>query len=400
MNRSLWMVTALVLAVSAQARVNPTEMVDVSRGGLAHLELRQDTAPTVAELAAQLRAEGHGPVDEAHLARSLARGESYLAPCGHGSAGCRTLAYAPPVQTKRALDPASFGRVRIQAASGGGPRFTAPRSSGGSSSGLSSFLPLLVGILQLFLGLSMGGGPGYAGNPGYPGFTPAGLGPTGSGIFSQPSSPSARTSIGRSTLFGTGGASGRGGVPGVDTSVGRSNTQASTAGGQSFFEALPLPQGSWTVGPNGHFWDCRGSGCGRPHHGNDLHAKAGTPVFSVAGGTVKRIKHDPDGYDWYIIIQHDATSSTGRRYNTLYGHIAPAQGLAEGARVQAGQQIATVNPEGVVSPHCHFEVLVDDGSWKGVPVNPDAFADFHQDGERGTNGVYASREPALGRGLV
>lgn len=401
MTRSLWKVTTLALASTAAASVNPTEMVDLSRGGPAQLELRGDEAPTVRDLAARLRQEGYGPVSEAQLARSLARGDSYLAPCGDGSAACRTLAYAPPVQTKRALDPASLSGLQGQTAAA--PSFAAAPPMG-QGSGIEAFVPLLVGILQLFLGLSQSGNTSFAGASafpgGFPGFQGAGLTPPG---FTSPP-PGSYTGSG---VYGTPAHNPHpnSGIPqNWDQSV---LGQAAPANGQSFFQNLPLPQGSWRVGPNGHFWDCRGSSCHRPHHGNDLHAAHGTPVYAVAAGTVKRIKHDPDGYDWYIIIQHDATTTIRfaaneqrtMKYNTLYAHIAVAQGLQEGQRVEAGQQIATVNREGVSSPHCHFEVLVDDGSWKGVPVNPDAFADFHPDGERG-NTVYAAREPQLGRGLV
>jgi murein DD-endopeptidase MepM/ murein hydrolase activator NlpD len=380
-------------------------MVDVSRGGLARLELRQDTAPTVADLAARLRAEGHGPVDEAHLARSLARGDSYLAPCGDGSHACRTLAYAPRPLTK-GYARADYGNIMNRAVSGPGPRMRI-RASGptsGSGSNFAAFVPLLVGILQLFLGLSMGGNTGYAGTPGYPGyssFSGASASPWPGGVYTASTAGRRRSNAG--TLLGTHG------IPGMDRGLGNPNGlgnpsgQATPTNGRTFFQNLPMRQGSFRVGPNGHFWDCRkskGRSCGRPHHGNDLHGASGTPVYSVADGTIKQIKHNKGGYGWYIIIQHDATSSTGRRYNTLYGHIHQPQGLNIGDRVRAGQQISSLSPVGVKSPHCHFEVLVDDGSWKGVPVNPDAFADFHPDGERGTNGRYASANPPLGTGLV
>jgi murein DD-endopeptidase MepM/ murein hydrolase activator NlpD len=184
-------------------------------------------------------------------------------------------------------------------------------------------------------------------------------------------------------------------MPTADASGG--NTSPSNTQG-SFFKSLPLPRGSWRVGPNGHFWDCR-SGCGRPHHGNDLHAKAGTPVFAVADGVVTRVKYNGGGYHWYIIIKHDATGPSGRRYNTLYGHIEVAQGLKVGQRVTAGQQIATVSAKKVRSPHCHFEVLRDDGSWKGTPLNPNAFARFHAPSEK-AKVAYTRREPPLGRGVA
>ncbi len=187
-----------------------------------------------------------------------------------------------------------------------------------------------------------------------------------------------------------------GGIPGFDT-TGLTPGAAAT-NGRSFFKNLPLPQGSWKVGPNGHFYDCRGGGCTRPHHGNDLHAKAGTPIFAVSDGVVSRVKYDGGGYHWYIVVKHQDRSSNGRTYNTLYGHVDVASGIQEGAQVRAGQQIASVSAKEVSSPHCHFEVLIDDGDWKGTPVDPNNYADFHPKGARGET-VYAG-SPPLGRGLV
>lgn len=198
-----------------------------------------------------------------------------------------------------------------------------------------------------------------------------------------PSGPTVGTGV--TSLFPTG-------LPGQD-----SGTRGAPTNGQSFFRSLPLPEGSWTVGTNGHFYDCRSS-CSRPHHGNDLHAPDGTDVYAVASGVIKQKKYNAGGYHWYLIIEHDDVSSNGRKYETLYGHILIADGIEIGTRVTPGQKLGIVTQREVRSPHLHFEVLEANGEWKGTPLNPNAFANFHPQGEVGPT-RYAGT-PSLGTGIV
>lgn len=350
----------------------PTDFMQITPdpAGGDRIALRMDRgapAPRVAQVAAALRAQGRGRADPAMVARMLAGPTRQTGIQG----GQRVLSF--------------------QYAPAGYPPYQ-PLPPPGRSSGGSAFMGLFMALLTMFLALSTGiFGMGTAQASTFPGALPPVPG------YSQPANPwGTPTQLAPSSL--TGGISPFG-MPTVNAPPGGTATwnQGSPTNGQSFFRSLPLPQGSWKVGPNGHFWDCRAS-CGRPHHGNDLHATAGTPVFAVADGVVKQVKYDSGGYHWYIILQHDARSSTGRQYNTLYGHIEVGAGIAVGARVRAGQQIATVSAKKVQSPHCHFEVLVDDGGWKGQPVDPNAFANFHAPGEAGTR--YAGRSPPLGTTMV
>ena len=104
----------------------------------------------------------------------------------------------------------------------------------------------------------------------------------------------------------------------------------------------------------------------RNHNGIDLRVPVGTPIYAAADGRVVIRKNNPDGYGYYLSIQHD------RNYYTVYGHLS--QWLVQnGDTVRAGQQIAKSGNTGrSTGPHLHFEVLknaplVRSGA---IPVNP------------------------------
>ena len=104
----------------------------------------------------------------------------------------------------------------------------------------------------------------------------------------------------------------------------------------------------------------------RNHNGVDLSVPVGTPIYAAADGRVVIRKNNPDGYGYYLSIQHD------RNYYTVYGHLS--QWLVQnGDTVRAGQQIAKSGNAGrSTGPHLHFEVLknaplVRSGA---IPVNP------------------------------
>ena len=104
----------------------------------------------------------------------------------------------------------------------------------------------------------------------------------------------------------------------------------------------------------------------RNHNGIDLSVPVGTPIYAAADGRVVIRKNNPDGYGYYLSIQHD------RNYYTVYGHLS--QWLVQnGDTVRAGQQIAKSGNTGrSTGPHLHFEVLknaplVRSGA---IPVNP------------------------------
>lgn len=95
------------------------------------------------------------------------------------------------------------------------------------------------------------------------------------------------------------------------------------------------------------------------HSGIDIANRIGTPIRSVADGTV--IEAGPaSGFGLWARVRHsDGTV-------TVYGHVDRLL-VKEGQRVQAGDQIATLGNRGEsTGPHLHFEV------WNpsGVKMNP------------------------------
>ncbi len=98
----------------------------------------------------------------------------------------------------------------------------------------------------------------------------------------------------------------------------------------------------------------------RPHHGVDYAAPAGTPVRSVADGTV--ISKGYQGAAGHMVkIKHPGNLTSG--YLHLRGY---AKGLTVGKRVSQGEVIGYVGSTGrSTGPHLDFRI------WKGkTPINP------------------------------
>jgi len=88
------------------------------------------------------------------------------------------------------------------------------------------------------------------------------------------------------------------------------------------------------------------------HHGLDLAAAEGTPVFSAAEGIVTEIGEDPL-YGIYIIISHSD------RWTSMYGHLQKAETTLRTA-VKSGSLIGRVGSTGQsTGPHLHFELRQD-----------------------------------------
>ena len=98
----------------------------------------------------------------------------------------------------------------------------------------------------------------------------------------------------------------------------------------------------------------------RAHKGTDFAAPTGTPIMSVAEGTVLEACRK-GGNGIYVKIRHDAV------YSTQYLHMSSyAKGIRPGTRVAQGQTIGYVGSTGLATgPHCCFRF------WKnGVEVDP------------------------------
>jgi murein DD-endopeptidase MepM/ murein hydrolase activator NlpD len=96
----------------------------------------------------------------------------------------------------------------------------------------------------------------------------------------------------------------------------------------------------------------------RKHHGIDLAAPTGTPVYATADGVVSKAEWY-SSYGLYISVEHGAS------LQTRYAHLSRLA-VAAGDTVNKGDLIGYVGSTGrSTGPHLHYEVRVD-----GVAVNP------------------------------
>ena len=100
------------------------------------------------------------------------------------------------------------------------------------------------------------------------------------------------------------------------------------------------------------------------HIGIDFVAPSGTPVVTVADGTVVHAAWR-GGYGNLVIVDH------GAGHTTHYGHLSAfAPTLAEGTKVKRGELIGQVGTTGMsTGPHLHFEIRKD-GLYMD-PADPD-----------------------------
>jgi murein DD-endopeptidase MepM/ murein hydrolase activator NlpD len=102
----------------------------------------------------------------------------------------------------------------------------------------------------------------------------------------------------------------------------------------------------------------------RHHAGLDIAAPTGTPIRAVEGGEVV-LSGQRRGYGNVVMVRHD-DGTTG-----LYAHCRDLH-VSKGARVQAGQDIATVGSTGrATGPHLHFELRTESGA-----VDPQALYEW------------------------
>ena len=102
----------------------------------------------------------------------------------------------------------------------------------------------------------------------------------------------------------------------------------------------------------------------RVHLGIDVLTTDGAPVYAVADGTVMQIWEDVR-MGQCIAVKHNGDAVS------IYKNVSVElpQGIVEGAKVKAGQQIASVGATAMVEiadePHLHFEMTVG-----GLAVDP------------------------------
>lgn len=96
----------------------------------------------------------------------------------------------------------------------------------------------------------------------------------------------------------------------------------------------------------------------KAHHGIDLAAPTGTPVYATADGIVTKAKWF-SSYGLYISIDHSAD------LETRYAHLSKLA-VEAGEQVKKGDLIGYVGSTGrSTGPHLHYEVRID-----GVAVDP------------------------------
>lgn len=105
-----------------------------------------------------------------------------------------------------------------------------------------------------------------------------------------------------------------------------------------------------------------GARWGTSHSGIDLAAPIGTPIYTVADGTV--LEAGPaSGFGLWVRVQHDDGSVS------VYGHMN-SYSVYTGQQVEAGQQIAEVGNRGQsTGPHLHFEVWTGEDGAKIDPLS-------------------------------
>lgn len=93
----------------------------------------------------------------------------------------------------------------------------------------------------------------------------------------------------------------------------------------------------------------------RPHLGIDYAAPIGTPVWTVADGTVTFVGWN-GGFGRYIRIKH------AQGITTTYGHLSRyATGIKKGTKVKQGQTIGYVGSSGLsTGPHLDFRITQND----------------------------------------
>lgn len=109
-------------------------------------------------------------------------------------------------------------------------------------------------------------------------------------------------------------------------------------------------------------YDALGTG----HKGIDFAAAEGTPVNSVANGTIIESGYTPVCGN-YVIIQHQ--DAQGNYYTTYYGHMSAIY-ATQGQTVNAGTMIGAIGQTGLATgAHLHFELSTGTQHW-GNQVNP------------------------------
>jgi len=98
------------------------------------------------------------------------------------------------------------------------------------------------------------------------------------------------------------------------------------------------------------------------HHGIDMVAPTGTPVYASGDGVISGIEYNNtnSGYGNSILIDHGVNGLSSR-----YAHLYSIN-VKKGQKISRGEQIGTVGSTGLsTAPHLHYEIMI-----YGATVNP------------------------------
>jgi murein DD-endopeptidase MepM/ murein hydrolase activator NlpD len=97
------------------------------------------------------------------------------------------------------------------------------------------------------------------------------------------------------------------------------------------------------------------SGCSSDHQGVDFDPGSGTPIASIADGTVVEAGTESGGLGVHVVVQHDID---GQVVRSVYGHmISGSMAVSVGQTVTRGQLVGLVGSTGAsTGAHLHFEI--------------------------------------------
>lgn len=92
------------------------------------------------------------------------------------------------------------------------------------------------------------------------------------------------------------------------------------------------------------------------HHGIDIAARRGTPIYATGDGVVKQTRQSFTGYGNQVLIEH------GYGFTTRYCHLQKIN-VKTGQKIKRGQCIGYLGSSGTVTgAHLHYEVLKNNKS--------------------------------------
>jgi len=102
----------------------------------------------------------------------------------------------------------------------------------------------------------------------------------------------------------------------------------------------------------------------KPHHGWDLTAQPGTPIYAVGPGKVWKVVKNVPGYGTIIQLRF---LKEAKIYFALYAHLSEVF-VKKGAYVSDGQCLGLTGDTGKAKggpPHLHFEIATSENLKKG-----------------------------------